>query len=1275
MSLHWLAPGHTFRTSYAAQDNSPAKQHIITFDVKSSTATYVAPDHPFPAYDRTQQSAFLLSFPKWDEDQSSNEEGKSLTIVADFSSVDIEVLGNVGNKWFRQSQDNPLTLPLDNSMDDTILLSLVADLTDTTAGAPIMYAYLNDGSIQGWHAEHTKRYIGLLTPGTSSSVLSQSQEAKDTEMGSDSATPTMANAFSQRGSVFEQQPTTFGQTGFSQQGTSTFGQPSFGQPSLGQPSFGQPSFGQSNQTNNTTSPFGSFKPATGFGTFATRTSEFGSTSSFSGFGSSASTSHTFSQGNLANATPTKSKSDALSPNISPTITQEASMSDSTTGFGGLSLGTAASETKPVNSMFGSFGTPAITSNQTESSSPFGNGGVVKPASGFGAFGGLKTSGAFDSNGKPPSTVTAFVSPVSQIQPSSSGFGQTSFGQPAFGQTGFGSNSGKSAFGQPAFGKTSFGTTPTTTMAPASGGFAAFAKAPTNFTSPSTTTQPGFGAQESKPQALGGFSAFASATPAPLGSTTSSPGIMDKSTSKQPPGVGEQESKPEVLGGFAAFTSPAQTSFGLATSGPSVGGFNSAPKGFSPFALTSSTPDPGPKSEPSKPATPTRTSVFGTPLETTSGSPSSKDTVSTPKETPTRPITMSPPSSPEPKPASADVSPKPTVGGAFANIHTTPSSFQPAVGFGAFGSTTPKDSPFFKKPEPSSPFTPKFSAITSGSTTTTPAFGSTSVLGPSKPAFGSTTPKTPTPVKSTTTPSLGGGAFSAFSGSSSPLAVVAGQKKSFSDLLKTGGAENRDPEKPPLIPKKAEGESNGAKPQETRASVFGTQTRDSKKSGNVFLLTSQIFSTENQDQGAATSEDKGKGKLKASDTSESAGREESFTNVSLSSASSSFVEVDKDEGEFDQNSDQDDRSDFLTDEELSEEEGSDEESLPEEDEVKQSPTPSPTAVPLVSRSPSATPQPEVKIQVSDVSHLPIQEPPSREESTTPPGTPLKEVKSLTLNGPSTTSSLAIGLGRPSTRPVRRSPLANAVLLEGNETQEEAPLDSKKPEEAESPSINSRRKTPNIPTSTKGPGSLPTPPSATPPSPDLQSPSLDTFTKKPTVPVPFSPFSFGPRPVTTPPASSMFGHVADKSAPITMPPPIVRATTAPTTMSSQRQSLFGTQPPNTPASRFSMPSFTPPISAGTASTFPPLPKAPNGTPDPITSTTSATKQSQAVPSSSGLPLTQASKTQGKEIMEEGMQKECVNLVKTVEKEIEEVCFAKSSGSALINLINTSSLPKPL
>src|SRR5258705_445082 len=101
---------------------------------------------------------------------------------------------------------------------------------------------------------------------------------------------------------------------------------------------------------------------------------------------------------------------------------------------------------------------------------------------------------------------------------------------------------------------------------------------------------------------------------------------------------------------------------------------------------------------------------------------------------------------------------------------------------------------------------------------------------------------------------------------------------------------------------------------------------------------QMFTTGGQDEEVATSEYKGKGKYKALDTAgESTGREESFGNISESSASSSFVEVEIpkiEEGELDQNSEQDDRSDFLTDEELSEEGGgseeggSDEESLPD-----------------------------------------------------------------------------------------------------------------------------------------------------------------------------------------------------------------------------------------------------------------------------------------------------------------------------------------------------------
>ena len=365
--------------------------------------TFVSPDHPFPANDRTQQNAYILNFQKWDVDAALIEENKSLAVVGDYSSVDLEILGNMGNQWFRQSQDNPLTLPLDKSTDDTILLALEADLTDTAAGAPLIYAYLNDGSLQGWHAEHTKRYVGLISPGASSSTVqgpSQSQEPKDSDMATESATPASLStfgqsSFNQPASVFGggQQTTAFGKMGF---GGSSFGQLSFGQPAFGQGSLG--AFGQTNQANNNTnSAFSSAKPETGFGAFAgSGLNAFGSgggsgsssSNAFSAFGPAA-TSQTFSQGSFSTT------NTISSDNVAPTITQEASMSDAdaTPGFGGLSLGsTTTADSKAINSMFGSFGTPTATSQQTDSHGVFGGGGdLVKPATGFGAFGGFKTS--------------------------------------------------------------------------------------------------------------------------------------------------------------------------------------------------------------------------------------------------------------------------------------------------------------------------------------------------------------------------------------------------------------------------------------------------------------------------------------------------------------------------------------------------------------------------------------------------------------------------------------------------------------------------------------------------------------------------------------------------------------------------------------------------------------------------------------------------------------------------------------------------------------------
>ncbi|KAG6839446.1 hypothetical protein H0H93_005485, partial [Arthromyces matolae] len=89
---------------------------------------------------------------------------------------------------------------------------------------------------------------------------------------------------------------------------------------------------------------------------------------------------------------------------------------------------------------------------------------------------------------------------------------------------------------------------------------------------------------------------------------------------------------------------------------------------------------------------------------------------------------------------------------------------------------------------------------------------------------------------------------------------------------------------------------------------------------------------------------------------------------------------------------------------------------------------PAAVPLPpSRSPSATPQPEVpKVHITP---SPPPEPSLqqiREESTTPPGTPIKESPPpRAASAPAPSTPFGLGIGRPSTRPARSSPLATST----------------------------------------------------------------------------------------------------------------------------------------------------------------------------------------------------------------------------------------------------------
>ncbi|KAF8150734.1 hypothetical protein B0H34DRAFT_801662 [Crassisporium funariophilum] len=1406
VSLNWLGPGHTFRTSYAAQGGAAAKQHIISLDVKSSLATYVSPDHPFPSFDRSHQNAYTLTFPRWDEDPASSDGSKSLTIVGDVSSVDIEVLGNVGNQWHRHSQENPVTLPLDKSLDDTMMLALEADLTDSSSASPVVYAYLNDGTVQGWQLEHSKPYLGIVSavglgPNFSqTSALSQESGPKDSDMG-DQASMTASSEFGQQAHP----GTKFGDTGFGQQSTSPFGQQQggafgqpafgqqpqgsspFGQPSsqgasaFGQPSFGQPStfgsspafpsstsnvFGQTNQSSTTSSAgFGAFSGASGaFGTGSS--GAFGTSSNaFSNLGSG--TPSVFGQGSFG------ATRDTAPGSTPPSMTREASMSDSTPGFGGLGLGSAhTSDSNAVNSMFGSFTTVrASDQSETPLTSAFG-GGLVKPASGFGAFNNLKTSNNFEMN-KP--AANAFSTPA---QPSSA-FGQSGFASPAF---------GKSSFGQPAFGKPSLGSTPGSST---SGGFGAFANTPTTLgsTTQSATTS-AFGGNIKPPSSsAGGFSAFAS-NPVTLASALG------------PSVAPESKTTSETGGGFGSFASGAPTTFGSALaataapeskSGSGFGGF--ASNGPSPFGGVQRTADGSEATathsilgSPSAFST-TKTTLGETPVTKSpfGGASTSAGGITTPGSSPKTSFAYSPPSSPEPSgnaksPSpfgsnSALATPPPaSSSGAFGNLQSSPSPFKPAPGFGAFGSgQTPKSSPFIKKAEetpPPSSFFGNVSPSPLGSTTpaSEPKFGAPTALGAVKSAFAPISPPSPTPVKTPTT-----GGFGAFSGSPTGFSAFAGPKKSFSDLLKSGDSESKDPVKPStqvFATPTRETPENKASPK-ARTSVFGTSlsasggakeadaNADRPQHSVPVFSAFPLIAKENE---VETKADNGENKnLKGKESEESSKKplvnESSYGTISASSAASSFVDVKEEGSDQDAENDDDARS-FLSDnfsdgsyqddqssDEESEEDSAEEQELPED---RGSTSPEPATVPLPgSRSPSATPQPEVpRIEVSpsppaeETKPSPISDlSPARESSTTPPGTPVKETKSLFGSSPSPSASntasgatpFGLGLGRPSTRPTRSSPLANAVSVENEEDEDDKskrtlpsavppkavfgmlpvkPDDSKATESSsETPTLSEKRpKTPPLLSTLSGTSATPPTPFFAPPAPkpSISSESLFGKTNAPSA----LPFSFQKTPLASSPQGISVKPTEDVAPTFFSTPPkpdLQRASTAP---APPLRNFFAASPAAAPASTPPTPAFNissfnfkgpsgasqppavgldffatkPSVSPGTptSSFFAPPGAQPSTMFGGTKSTTTQAPQSVfgsspkfAPPHAPGMPALAPVKPATAmpppvvptpdAVLEEGMQKECMYLVNTTNKELEEI--GRMAGPAKKKLLECS------
>ncbi|KAF8072173.1 hypothetical protein FPV67DRAFT_924861 [Lyophyllum atratum] len=528
ISLEWLSPGHTFRTSYApSYGTTDPIQHIICVDTKAPTATYYAPTYPFPLPERGHQS-YTVVLPKWDEDAGAAEP-KSLVVVGDKASIDLEILGSIGTQWYQQSQENPLSLPLDSNMEDTVLLGLQADLTDVETMTPIMYAYLNDGTVQGWYMEHTKPYPGMInpqsaaapTPTEAASAFIQPAAPAAVTAGPGTTPPAQQTAFGQPAFGQASSPSAFGQAS----GPSAFGQSSFGQPSA----FGKPSaFGQ----QQTTSTFG--------------TSAFGQ------------------------------------PQTSPTFGQ-AAPAGGTSAFGQPSSASAFGGGAPTSA----FGQPQPTAafGQPATTSAFGGGGAPS------AFGGGTTTGAFGSGafgGGGTSTNAFRGGAFASTQPTSNAFGGNAFGglaatggnKNAFGQASFGfgapapssppppapapdmSREASMSDATPSFGGMGLGEPNDPSKPAKSGGIFGSAQP----TAPSTTTTSSFGGGPIRPATgFGAFSAFSSSQTSPATSTTTE----QKPPSAQPStSTFGTSSKPASAFGQSAFGTSGfgQSAFGQSTFG-------------------------------------------------------------------------------------------------------------------------------------------------------------------------------------------------------------------------------------------------------------------------------------------------------------------------------------------------------------------------------------------------------------------------------------------------------------------------------------------------------------------------------------------------------------------------------------------------------------------------------------------------------------------------------------------------------------------------------------
>ena len=146
--------------------------YILSLDSRANTAGDVklsTPYLPFPGL--KPPGSFVIVLRNW-------EPSRLLLFIGDSTSSDIGLVGSLSgsgsqlDSWYNFTLEETSTpsVPLDSDMNETVLLGLELDLTNTKPYSytgpsgeetevpppPIMYLYASDGTLTGWHIIQVK---------------------------------------------------------------------------------------------------------------------------------------------------------------------------------------------------------------------------------------------------------------------------------------------------------------------------------------------------------------------------------------------------------------------------------------------------------------------------------------------------------------------------------------------------------------------------------------------------------------------------------------------------------------------------------------------------------------------------------------------------------------------------------------------------------------------------------------------------------------------------------------------------------------------------------------------------------------------------------------------------------------------------------------------------------------------------------------------------------------------------------------------------------------